>query len=180
MSSKLSLFFSEREIYLLKTMDEYHRALTIIGRVYAEKLDKSGNAEVGHFIRVSESLDTDSEKTVGLLHDIVEDGHITLEDLKYLGFNSEIIQSISLLSRDKEQYPNYHNYILSILDSQDIIALKVKYYDMLDNTSPLRLDLLPEEKKIKALNKYATELPIIEEMLKNLNLMPMKRGINKC
>lgn len=174
--SKLNLFFSADELELIKTMDEYHRALTIIGRVYAEKLDKSGNAELGHFIRVSDSLDTIEEKTVGLLHDIVEDGYIDLSDLSYLGFhNDDILTAISILCRDKQKFPYYHDYISSILESENIIAIKTKYYDMLDNISPGRVDLLPYAKKIKALAKYAEELPRLEETMRSLNLMPEKR-----
>ncbi len=170
MFEKLSYFFSSKEIAYVKSIpDDFLKALSIIGRVYAEKLDKSGNAEAGHFIRVSNQGESDEEKIVGLLHDVVEDEHITLNDLIYLGFKEDIISAIRLLINDKTIYPDYHSYITNIIESGNIMALKIKYYDMRDNLSPDRLERLPKEKKEKALHKYTPELPRLEMALNELN-----------
>ena len=164
------VFFSNAEIAYVKSIpDDFLKALSIIGRVYAERLDKSGNAEAGHFIRVSNQGENDDVKIVGLLHDVVEDRHITLNDLIYLGFKENIITAISLLNNDKTIYPNYHSYITNIIESGNLLAIKVKYYDMKDNLSPDRLERLPKEKREKALHKYTPELPRLEMALNELN-----------
>lgn len=177
---KINLFFTYEELTetqarlesgfcpLKSIPDDYTKAIAIIGRVYAEKLDKSGNIALGHFIRVSDCLDTDDEKVVGLLHDVVEDKYITLNDLKNLGFSQEVIDAVAILTRDKEIYPEYEDYITSIIESKNYIALKVKLFDMLDNKSPYRINDLNEEKKKKALNKYKNQLPRVVIAIKEL------------
>lgn len=136
-------------------------AVAIIGRVYAENKDLSGNTEAGHFVRVSNRTKTIEGRTVGLLHDIVEDKKINFQDLLLLGFSTDIVSTLQILCRDKLKYPNYRDYITSIIDSHNLIALEIKLYDITDNLSPSRVMQLPEERKKKAVKKYCEALPRI-------------------
>lgn len=170
MGYKLQLYFTFSEIYWLANIkDQYIKALTIIGRVYAERLDKSGNAELGHFIRVSENLDTIDEKVTGLLHDVVEDGYLTFSDLIIVGFPLHIIKALKVLARDKSLYPNYEDYITSVLESNDELAIRVKYVDMQDNSSEKRLVLLEESVRNKMTKKYDSQLPRLRTKVEELN-----------
>ena len=170
MGYKIQLYFTFSEIYWLANMkDNYMKALTIIGRVYAERLDKSGNAELGHFIRVSENLDTSDEKITGLLHDIVEDGYLTFGDLIKVGFPPHIIKALRVLARDKSVYPNYEDYVTSVLESNDELAIRVKYVDMQDNSSDKRLVLLEESIRKKMISKYHSQLPRLKAKIEELN-----------
>jgi (p)ppGpp synthase/HD superfamily hydrolase len=168
---KINKYFSETELkYLEKLPDNYVKALEIIHRVYKDKKDMSGNPEVGHFIRVSEMLETEDEEITGLLHDIVEDGYISLFDLLKIGFPEYIVDAVAIVSRNKLKYKNYVDYITSILESNNKLAIRVKYADMLDNSSCNRLDLLEESTRIRLKTKYEKQLPRIEEKLGELNL----------
>jgi (p)ppGpp synthase/HD superfamily hydrolase len=177
---KLTHYFTNKELEIVKRMpDNYVKALELVYRIYNEDLDKSGKTQIGHFGRVSDSLETEDEKITGLLHDIVEDGYLTLNDLLAVGIPPHIVAAISILTRDKTIHREYKDYVTSILKSNNELAIRVKYADMLDNSSPERLDLLEEKTKKRLENKYKKQLPRLEKYLKNqdVNCLVRKRNI---
>jgi pyrimidine operon attenuation protein/uracil phosphoribosyltransferase len=170
MRGSINKYFSKTELKYLRNMsDNYVKALEIINRIYKDDLDMSGNTEVGHFIRVSEMLFTEDEKITGLLHDIVEDGFLTFNDLINLGFPKNIINAVTYLTRNRKKHPIYSDYISYIINSNNKLAIRVKYADMLDNSSPRRLNLLNADVKNRLINKYKNELPRLEEKLKDID-----------
>lgn len=151
------LYFRERLVkdYLRYA---YPIAIAIIGRIYAERLDKSGAAEAAHFTRVSQCAKSEEGKIVGLLHDVVEDDYIDFRDLLLLGFSPDIIITLQILCHNKLKYPNYEDYITSIINSRNRLAIEIKLYDICDNLSPRRVILLSEKRKEKAVHKYCEAL----------------------
>ncbi len=159
-------FFTEREIAKLKEycqISPYTCALIIISRVYKNKQDRAGNPEYWHFIRVSSQFTDETEQTTALLHDIVEDGYITFDDLYNIGISEEIIDALILLNHDKSVFEKYEDYISNILDSNNYLAIKVKYADMLDNMNRSREihENLDFHIKQKLHRKYEQEFPRI-------------------
>ena len=74
--------FTEEEIQFIANMpDDYVKAITVVGRIYAERKDQSGNPESRHLRAVSDALETYEGKVAGFLHDVVEDGYLTLGSL---------------------------------------------------------------------------------------------------
>ena len=57
------------------------RAFAIATRAHHAQTDKAGAPYLGHPVRVSAAVDELDAKVVGLLHDVVEDSEITLDDL---------------------------------------------------------------------------------------------------
>jgi (p)ppGpp synthase/HD superfamily hydrolase len=55
-------------------------------------------------------LGSDEERIVGVLHDIVEETDVTLEQLKELGYPDRIVEAIDYLTWRKEQ-ETYDQYI---------------------------------------------------------------------
>ena len=176
-------YFSRNELNYIKALsDDYVKALTLISRVYRDKQDEfsykkdiGGNPEIGHFTRVADSFRNppqealichdealiESGEIVGLLHDVVEDGLLTFNDLKIMGFSEKIINALKLLDYDKTKFNSYNEYITNILDSGNLIAIWVKYYDMFDNSSETRIKLLNEKLQSKLTKKYGKEMPRI-------------------
>lgn len=177
---RITNYFTVKELEKManwpKEMD-YNKALAIIGRVYAECLDKSGNVALCHFVNVSDKAKTEEGRIVGLLHDVVEDSFIDLKDLSLLGFSKEIIESIAIISRDKKKYPTYESYIYSVVNSDNFLAIEIKFYDICDNISPRRILDLPEEKQKKALKKYAWALPIVYKSLKECESLKRRKTL---
>lgn len=98
------------------------------------QFDKGGELYIFHPIRVALKMETDEEKVVALLHDVLEDTDTTIEELKELGLSDKLIKSIITLTRQKDIV--YMDYIKAI--SIDEIAKKVKLSDLEDNMDPDR------------------------------------------
>jgi putative chitinase len=75
-------------------------------------------------------FDSEAVKTA-FLHDVVEDTHVGLDELKKLGFSDQIIDAVSLLTKDKSL--NYSDNIQRILRSGNTLAMMVKYADNYEN-----------------------------------------------
>lgn len=165
-------WFNEEEVMYISAMpNNYYKALTVVGRIYGEKMDRSGNPQLRHLISVSEAMDTSQKKTVGLLHDVVEDGYLPLGALRLFKIEEEVIFAVDLLTRNKKLY-TYDEYIKKrILPSNNLAVLEVKKADMLNNQSYERIKNLPtEELRQKALHKYKPYIPLLEEKIDELKL----------
>lgn len=173
-------FFTFEEVQFIKEKytSDYDKALTIIGRIYAEKTDRSGNPQSRHLLAVSEALDTTEKKTVGLLHDVVEDGYLTFTALHIFGIHGRIIKAGFVLTRDKEKCKTYDVYIKKqILPSRSLLVLETKDKDMLNNQSPERVKDLPtKEAKEKALTKYKPYIPLVQAREEELKLERKRRN----
>lgn len=103
-------------------------AYELANECHKNQVDKVGRPYMEHLERVSNRGKSTSAKIVGLLHDVVEDGHISKEELIKLPFLfSEEIHAILLLSKN-------------IIFGGDIPSIKkfplareVKINDLLDN-----------------------------------------------
>lgn len=61
-------------------------------------------------------MDTDIEKAVAYLHDVVEDTKISFDDLKEYGFPNQIIEAVKALTKQKnESYDVYIDRVIKIL-----------------------------------------------------------------
>ncbi len=160
--------------------DDYHRAYELVSYLFKDKKDKEGDPYLWHLVRVSNSLIEKDTKVAGLLHDIVEDiENVTFEDLVYLGFNKNIIELVRQVTKDynssklspEEKKRAYHQKITSILESNNLEAVKLKYADMKDNMNVDRLARLDEKTKEYLYNKYKDELVRLKTFLKERNCL---------
>lgn len=80
---------------------EVYKALKFSQKAHEGQVDKSGVQYFLHPVRVSYMALTDDEKIVALLHDVLEDTHYTVEDIKREVTNNDcIIQALELLNHD--------------------------------------------------------------------------------
>jgi (p)ppGpp synthase/HD superfamily hydrolase len=61
--------------------------------------DKAGKPYILHPMRVALRLETEQEKIVALLHDVLEDTDATIEDLKRLDLDEDTINTIQILTK---------------------------------------------------------------------------------
>lgn len=98
-------------------------------------------------------LAADDERIVAVLHDVVEDSNITLDDLLKLGFSEEIVSALDCLTkREGEPYSEFLDRV-----STNALARAVKIEDIRDNLDPARLALLPEL-NVSRVEKYHSAL----------------------
>lgn len=106
-----------------------------------------------HSVRVSELLrDHGYDETLqlaGLLHDIVEDGNTSLEELRAMGYPQRVVELVDLVSHDHaiaEKYPRWAAMMKRILAADDLDAFALKLADYTDNLSECLL--MPDSKKL--------------------------------
>lgn len=129
------------------------KALHIAKTAHRGQLDKGGNPYILHPIAVSQLVDSEEEKIVALLHDVVEDTDITLEYLKLAGFSDNIIAAVSVLT--KQPGVSYDDYISKLKENP--IAARVKVADITHNSDISRIPN-PTEKDLERIKRYKAKL----------------------
>lgn len=134
------------------------KALLISFNAHKEQLDKSGMPYVYHPFHVAEQMKDEYTTCAALLHDVVEDTGITLNDLRSEGFPDEVIDALSLLTH--EDGTPYFEYIERIKTNP--IASAVKLADLAHNMDITRMDF-PDIRCYERLEKYRTALSILTD-----------------
>lgn len=108
-------------------------AILLAAESHRGQKDKVGDPYVLHVLRVMFRLKSDEERIVGVLYDIVEETHVTLDRLKALGYSDRIVEAIGYLSwrKDEEDYKEY----VRRLKPNDLAA-EVKRADLGDHLAP--------------------------------------------
>lgn len=91
---------------------------------------------VTHSLRVADRLDTWELRTIGVLHDILEDTNTIIEELAELGISEALIRVILTLTHRKDE--PYMEYLKRV--SMDEMATRVKLADIQDNISDTPTD----------------------------------------
>lgn len=134
-----------------------NKALKIAHRAHLGQVDKGGVPYILHPIRVALHCETDAEKVVALLHDVVEDTSFTLEDLKAEGISRNLLDAIdSLTNREGE---SYDEFICRV--SQNELAVRVKIQDLKDNMDLSRMG----GKKHRKYDLYCEALSYLKSLL---------------
>jgi len=98
--------------------------------------DKGGEPYLLHPLRVMLAVDTDEERRVAVLHDVVEDCGVSLSDLRALGYPVVEVRALDALTRRKPS-ESYDAFIDRLLP--DPLARKVKLADLAHNMDVRRL-----------------------------------------
>ena len=136
-------------------------ALRICFDAHKEQVDKSGLPYVFHPFHLAEQMKDEDTTIVALLHDVVEDSELCLDDLVKIGFSDNVIEAISLLTHKKSD--TYMEYIDKL--SVNPIARTVKLVDLKHNSDLTRLDLV-SEKDISRCKRYEKAIGFLEDVEK--------------
>ena len=102
---------------------------------------------------------TNAEKCVGFLHDVVEDTDWTFDDLRDEELPEEIIEALQLCThRDGQEY---YDYVQRIIDSGNMTAIHVKLNDLRHNLARGKAFGYPD-----LVAKHEKALKMIQEALK--------------
>ena len=124
------------------------------------QVDKGGHPYILHPTRVMLSCKTVEEKTVAMLHDLLEDTAYTEDDLWEEGFSAEVIEAVVCLTKTEgEEYADYVERVC-----QNKLAARVKLADLKDNMDLNRLPGLTP-KDFQRLEKYLRTKIRIEQAL---------------
>ena len=125
-------------------------AIALAAKAHQDHTDKLGKPYILHPLAVMGMVDTDEEKVVAALHDVVEDSDVSIRSIRRL-FGEEVAQAVDALTRKKgERRTAYYSRVRG-----NQLALKVKLADVAHNSSPARINGLPPKTRIRLKDRYA-------------------------
>lgn len=110
-------------------------AIALVAKGFEFILDKQGKPYFLHCHFVAENVQSEDEKVVAYLHDVVEDGIYTMKELINLGLTESQQELLLLLTHKKED--SYEKYIEKISTNQ--LATNIKKADLKHNSDISRL-----------------------------------------
>lgn len=115
-------------------------AIALACELHRGQVDKAGRPYILHPLRLMLSFESTTEQIVAVLHDVVEDTAVTLDRLRDLGFDPDVVAAINALTRrDGETYEEFIDRV-----SVDPLATRIKLRDLRDNMDVYRLPHLGE------------------------------------
>ena len=124
-------------------------ALSIATQAHEGQLDKAGVDYIEHPIYVASQVDTEEEKAVALLHDVIEDSPVSAEELLQAGLPETVVTAVQVLTKKKEQ--DYQTYLETV--KKNPLARVVKLADLKHNSDLSRLSSITEKDR-ERLKKY--------------------------
>ncbi len=138
-----------------------NKAIEIAVRAHAGQVDKAGEPYILHPLRVMISRENEIERICAVLHDVIEDSEVTLEDIRKEGFSEEVITVLDCLTkRDGESYEEFIDRII-----KNKTASSVKLSDLSDNMNPSRITN-PTDRDEERMEKY---FEAVKKILKALS-----------
>jgi predicted DNA-binding protein with PD1-like motif len=126
--------------------------------------DKGGHPYILHPLRVMLRLTDPDARVVALLHDVVEDTGVTLDDLAALGFPAAVLAGVDAVTRRKgakEGKEDYFDFVRRA--AADPLGRQVKRADLLDNLDESRIPN-PGPEDHARFAKYRRALALMDEL----------------
>ncbi|MHC1768995.1 MAG: GTP pyrophosphokinase [Verrucomicrobiia bacterium] len=132
-------------------MSLLEQTIAIAVEAHREDQDRAGQPYILHPLRVMFRLETEEERTVAVLHDVVEDhGDVwPMERLRELGFPAHLLEALNCVT--KRSGETYEQFVER--SASNPIARRVKLADLEDNMDVRRMSEVSEEGRAR-LNRY--------------------------
>jgi (p)ppGpp synthase/HD superfamily hydrolase len=141
-------------------MATLERAIQIAVEAHAGQTDKAGQPYILHPLRVMQSLKTDDQRIVGVLHDVVEDCEgWDFDGLKAEGFKPHIIKALQSVTKREHGHEDYDDFVRRAMEND--IGRHVKRADLIDNMDIMRISD-PTEADLLRLAKYRRAIKILD------------------
>lgn len=129
-------------------MSTLERAVAIAAEGHAGQVDKAGAPYILHPLRVMFAVETNDERIVAVLHDVVEDcPGWTFDRLSGEGFSHRVIAALqSVTKRDAEDYRDFVQRAAA-----NVIGRRVKLADLTDSAELAQRDFDRIEKYKQAI-----------------------------
>jgi (p)ppGpp synthase/HD superfamily hydrolase len=117
-------------------MNLLEKAIILATKAHAGQQDKGEQPYILHPLAVMSRVASIDAKIVAVLHDVIEDSTVTVDDLQDEGFSDVIIQAVLAVTR--QEHETYEAFIDRV--SQYDLAVEVKLADLEEN---MNLDRIP-------------------------------------
>ena len=141
-------------------MPTLEEAIALAAQAHRGQADKAGQPYVLHVLRVMFRVETEQERIVAVLHDLVEDTKYTFDDLRTLGYPAEIVEALDCVTRRPEE--SYEQFVDRA--AANPIARRVKLADLEDNMDIRRYTTLTE-RDLERLQRYLRAWQRLKEAL---------------
>ncbi|WP_312117635.1 HD domain-containing protein [Brevibacillus reuszeri] len=130
-------------------MNALEKAIVIATEAHAGQVDKGGSPYILHPLRIMLRMRTEDTMIAAVLHDVLEDTDVTVEDLKKAGISEAVIEGVVALT--KQAGETYTDFIRRAKCNS--IAKTVKLADLEDNCDLTRLSN-PTEEDFQRVERY--------------------------
>jgi len=114
-------------------MSTLETAIRIAVTAHAGQTEKGGAAYITHPLRLMAAVDGEQAMIVAVLHDVIEDTAVTLDDLRREGFSEDLVAGVACVTHRRDE--PYADYVIRCKGHP--VARRVKLADLADNS---RLD----------------------------------------
>jgi (p)ppGpp synthase/HD superfamily hydrolase len=121
-------------------MSTLEAAIRVAVAAHAGQADKGGAPYVTHPLRLMAAVEGEDAQIVAVLHDVVEDTAVTLDDLRREGFGEAVLAAVDRVTHRRDE--PYADYVVRC--KGDPVARRVKLADLADNARPDRCILRPD------------------------------------
>jgi len=141
--------FISEEKYIMKTM--LATAISFAADCHKNQFDKAGMPYILHPLKVLHYLKTDDLELmcIAVLHDVIEDCHVTSVTLRKIGMSERVISGVIALTRVSKE--TYEDMMSRLTANQD--AIQVKLCDLRHNSDIRRLKDVTD-KDFERMKKY--------------------------
>ncbi len=130
-------------------MSTLERAISLAAQAHAGQVDKAGQPYILHPLRVMLRVSTEEERIAAILHDVVEDTSITLEQLAEEGFSPTVVAAVEALTKR----PGESRMEAAARAAENRVARTVKLADNAENMDISRI-AHPTEKDFSRIQEY--------------------------
>ena len=134
-----------------------NEAMKLAYTAHHGQVDKSGIPYIFHPYHLAEQMQDEYTTCVALLHDIVEDTDVTLEQLA-TSFPPEVVEAVALMTHRAGE--DYFDYVARIKTNP--IARTVKLADLRHNSDSTRLENADEATLARYQAKYSKAFDILK------------------
>lgn len=147
----------------MKPIEMLREAALLAFNAHYGQTDKAGKQYFMHPFRVSMNiLDKTNDRELAaaaVLHDVIEDTSITLDDLANKGMSERIVETVDALTRRPKE--EYIVYLARLSTNED--ARKIKIADLLDNLREDRMSKLFAQTREELGAKYRAALYLLKK-----------------
>jgi (p)ppGpp synthase/HD superfamily hydrolase len=132
------------------------RAIAISATAHEGQVDKGGSPYILHPLKVMLRVTTLEERIVAVLHDVVEDCGISLDDLRKEGFSETVLTAIESVTKVPGE--SYEAFVERA--AQNPIGRVVKLADLEENSDLSRI-AQPSWEDLERIEKYRRAIGVL-------------------
>ena len=132
------------------------RAIAIAATAHEGQVDKGGSPYILHPLKVMLRVNTLEERIVAVLHDVVEDCGVSLDDLRKEGFSEAVLMAIESVTKVPGE--SYETFVERA--AHNPIGRVVKLADLEENSDLSRI-AQPSWEDLERIEKYRRAIGVL-------------------